>query len=170
MKTMHAAMTVALLALGTTRAAEDDKAGRPWQLELGVGASYEPNYSSADASSPRLLLWASGEYRTERWGTFALDSGLLTLDPQLRWTFGDDKNYGIGPLLGYRTGRNDSDPGWFADSGNDRLEGNGQRERHGRRWCARLGRGVRRAGVRAIARRPERRSGHDRRARRLPAA
>lgn len=125
MKMMHAAMTVALLVLGTARAAEDDQAGRPWQLELGVGASYEPNYSGADASSPRLLLWASGEYRTERWGAFALDSGSLTLDPQLRWTFGDDKNYGIGPLLGYRTGRDDSDPGWFADSGSDRLEGMG---------------------------------------------
>ncbi|MCA3217672.1 MAG: MipA/OmpV family protein [Burkholderiales bacterium] len=125
MKTIPLAVAVALFACTAAQAAGGDKAGRPWELELGVGVSYEPNYSGADASSPRLLLWASGEYKTQNWGSFALDSGSLTLDPQLRWTFGDDKNYGIGLLLGYRAGRSDSDPSLIADNGSDRLRGMG---------------------------------------------
>lgn len=125
MKTIPLAVAVALFACTAAQAAQGDIAGRPWELELGVGVSYEPNYSGADASSPRLLLWASGEYKTQNWGSFALDSGSLTLDPQLRWTFGDDKNYGIGLLLGYRAGRSDSDPSLIADNGSDRLRGMG---------------------------------------------
>ncbi|MFN9209351.1 MAG: MipA/OmpV family protein [Betaproteobacteria bacterium] len=125
MKAAPLALTFALLAVGTAQAAEGDKPARPWNLELGVGASYEPNYSGANASSPRLLLWASGEYATRDWGTLALDSGSLTLDPQLRWTVGDDRTWGLGLLLGYRAGRSDSDPGLIADNGSDRLQGMG---------------------------------------------
>ncbi len=125
MKAVHAAMTLALLALGAAQAKDGDSGGRPWQLELGLGVSHEPNYSGANESSPRLLLWANGECRTERWGVYALDSGSLTLAPQLRWTVGDDKNYGVGLLFGHRTGRSESNPGLIADGGSDRLKGMG---------------------------------------------
>jgi outer membrane protein len=124
-KTIHAVLVVALLAFGSAQAAEADKANRPWQLEMGVGASYEPDYSGSQASSPRLLLWASGKYQTERWGKFAFDSGSLTLDPQLRWDFISTKDHGLGLLFGYRTGRSDSNPGLIADNGSSRLEGTG---------------------------------------------
>jgi outer membrane protein len=114
---------ILLLTLGTAVAAEGEQ--RPWQLELGAGLSYEPDYSGSSASSPRLLLWASGEYRSERWGKFALDAGSLTLDPQLRWDFFDSDDYGVGLLLGYRNGRSESDPGLIADAGSARLKGMG---------------------------------------------
>jgi outer membrane protein len=121
----RAALGTALLALGVAQAAEVENSSRPWQLELGVGASYQPDYSGSKTSSPRALLWASGEYTTENWGKFALDSGSLTLDPQLRWNFIDGEEASFGLLLGYRDGRSDSNPGWFADPGSTRLKGMG---------------------------------------------
>ncbi len=123
--TFHAVMGAALLALGSAQAAEVDKSARSWQLELGLGASDQPDYSGSQKSSPRLLLWANGEYATEDWGKFALDSAALTLDPQLRWEFIDSKEYGLGLLLGYRKGRSDRNPGWVGDTGSARLQGMG---------------------------------------------
>ncbi len=98
------------------------------QLELGIGASCEPDYSGGGASGPRALLWAGGEYRSDSWGAFALDSGSLTLDPQVRWTFSESSGRGFGLLLGYREGRSESDPGWLGDAGSARLRGLGSVE------------------------------------------
>lgn len=83
---VRSATTLALLALAAQPAqpAENDKDRRPWQLELGVGASHEPNFRGAQASTPRLLVWASGEYESEGRGTLAFDMGSLTLNPSLR--------------------------------------------------------------------------------------
>ena len=125
MNKLGTALTVALLTLGSAQAAEGGEGIRPWQLELGVGAAYKPDYSGSQTSSPRLLLWGSGGYRTKHWGRFVLDSGSLTLDPQLRWNFIDAKEYGLGLLLGYRIGRSDSNPGWIASAGSERLKGLG---------------------------------------------
>jgi outer membrane protein len=124
-RTFHAVFSAVLLAFGTAQASEAVQSARSWQLELGLGASYEPDYSGSLAAGPRLLLWANGEYATERWGKFALDSGSLTIDPQLRWDFIDSKEYGLGLLIGYRNGRSDGNPGWVGDAGSARLKGMG---------------------------------------------
>jgi outer membrane protein len=123
--TFHAVIGAMLLALGSAQAAGVEKSARPWLFELGFGASDQPDYSGSQGSSPRLLLWANGEYATENWGRFALDSAPLTLDPQFRWEFIDSREYGLGLLLGYRKGRNDRSPGWVGDTGSARLKGMG---------------------------------------------
>src|SRR5215467_1796803 len=101
------------LLCSNTRAEEP----RPWDLTLGVGLSLMPQYSGASASRPRLRLWVDAEYRTANLGSVAIDSGSLTIDPELRWNVVDQPEVGFGPLIGYRFGRDDKDPGLF--SGND---------------------------------------------------
>jgi outer membrane scaffolding protein for murein synthesis (MipA/OmpV family) len=97
---------------------------RPWDLTLGVGVASVPQYSGAAASHPRLRLWADAEYRTHDLGTIALDSGSLTIDPELRWNVVDRPEAGFGPLLGYRFGRDDKDPGFTSgNDGSSRLQG-----------------------------------------------
>jgi outer membrane scaffolding protein for murein synthesis (MipA/OmpV family) len=110
------------LSLTTTSAAADDR--RNWDFALGVGAAYAPDYSGASTASPRLRIWADGAYRTEGFGTLALDSGSLTIAPEVRWDFVDSLDSGIGVLVGYRGGRNDRNPGFTsADDGSARLQG-----------------------------------------------
>ena len=95
-----------------------------WDLQIGAGVAYMPDYSGASASSPRLRIWADGAYRTQNLGTFAIDSGSLTIDPELRWDFVDTRDLGFGVLLGYRSGRGDSSPGFTsANGGSARLAG-----------------------------------------------
>jgi outer membrane scaffolding protein for murein synthesis (MipA/OmpV family) len=97
---------------------------RPWDLTLGAGVASMPQYSGASASHPRLRLWVDAEYRTKDLGSISIDSGSLTVDPALRWNVVDRSDAGFGPLLGYRFGRDDKDPGFT--SGNDgsrRLQG-----------------------------------------------
>ena len=97
---------------------------RNWDLAAGVGVASMPQYSGAAASHPRLRLWVDGEYRTANFGSFAIDSGSLTIDPELRWNVIDRPDVGFGPLLGYRFGRNDKDPGFTSGAdGSSRLQG-----------------------------------------------
>lgn len=97
---------------------------RPWDLTLGAGVSSVPEYSGASASRPRLRLWVDAEYRTAELGSIAIDSGSLTIDPELRWNAIDRPALGFGPLIGYRFGRNDKDPGLTsANDGSTHLEG-----------------------------------------------
>ena len=97
---------------------------RPWDLTLGAGVATMPQYSGAAVSHPRLRLWADAEYRTHDLGTIALDSGSLTIDPELRWNVVDRPDAGFGPLLGYRFGRDDKDPGFASGTdGSSRLQG-----------------------------------------------
>ncbi|MFH0782791.1 MAG: MipA/OmpV family protein [Pseudomonadota bacterium] len=110
----------------SSAAAEAETSKRPWDFEIGFGPSYKPDYSGSQDSSPHLLLWASGEYRTEHLGTFALDSGSLTIDPELRWNFLDGRDAAFGLLLGYREGRDDQEPGLLGSgTGSSRLQGMG---------------------------------------------
>jgi len=95
-----------------------------WDLQIGAGVAYMPDYSGAGASNPRLRIWADGAYHTQSFGTFAIDSGSLTIDPELRWDFVDTRDLGFGVLLGYRSGRGDSSPGFTsANGGSARLAG-----------------------------------------------
>lgn len=95
-----------------------------WDLQIGAGVAYMPDYNGARASSPRLRTWADGSYRTPDFGTFAIDSGSLTIDPELRWDFVDKRDLSFGVLLGYRSGRSDSSPSFAsANSGSPRLAG-----------------------------------------------
>ena len=97
---------------------------RPWDLQVGTGISYQPDYSGSRSSGPRLKLWADGKYRTNNFGTLALDSGSLTIAPELRWDFIDKRDLGAGVLLGYRFGRNSSNPGLTStNDGSTRLTG-----------------------------------------------
>jgi outer membrane scaffolding protein for murein synthesis (MipA/OmpV family) len=97
---------------------------RSWDLTLGAGVASMPQYSGAATSHPRLRLWADAEYRTHDLGTIALDSGSLTIDPELRWNVVDRPDAGFGPLLGYRFGRGDTDPGLTSgNDGNSHLQG-----------------------------------------------
>ena len=106
-------LIVALLiaaATSATATAPEGTAARPWELEIGVGSSYKPDYSGSKDLSLRLPIWASGKYQTDSMGTFALDSGSQVLDPQLRWSFFDSRDAGFGLLLGYRNGRDEKEP------------------------------------------------------------
>ena len=95
-----------------------------WDLQFGAGVAYMPDYSGARASGPRLRIWADGAYRTRDYGTFAIDSGSLTIDPELRWDLVDTRDAGFGLLVGYRSGRVDSAPGFAsANSGSAQFAG-----------------------------------------------
>jgi len=95
-----------------------------WDLQFGAGIASMPDYSGASASSARLRVWVDGAYRTANFGTFAIDSGSLTIDPELRWDFVDSRELGYGVLVGYRSGRGDSSPSFAsANSGSARLSG-----------------------------------------------
>jgi outer membrane protein len=97
---------------------------RPWELQVGAGIAYVPDYSGSSTSGPRLRIWADGKLPTEDLGTFALDSGSLTIDPEFRWDMVDKPDLGGGVLIGYRFGRNSSNPGLAsASDGNARLAG-----------------------------------------------
>ena len=122
------AITAALLvATGApAAAAEAETSTRPWELEIGLGSSYKPDYSGSKDSSLRLPIWASGKYQTEHLGTFAFDSGSLVLNPELRWNFLDGRDAAFGLLLGYRDGRDEKDPGLIGGgTGSTRLQGMG---------------------------------------------
>ena len=95
-----------------------------WDLQFGAGVASMPDYSGASASGARLRVWVDGAYRTANLGTFSIDSGSLTIDPELRWDFVDSRDLGLGVLLGYRSGRGDSSPSFAsANSGSARLSG-----------------------------------------------
>jgi outer membrane scaffolding protein for murein synthesis (MipA/OmpV family) len=97
---------------------------RNWDLEIGVGTAYAPDYSGSSATSARLRIWADGAYRTNGLGTIALDSGSLTIAPEVRWDLVDSDDAGAGLLIGYRAGRDDHDPGFLsANDGSARLRG-----------------------------------------------
>jgi MipA family protein len=97
---------------------------RPWELQVGTGIAYVSDYSGSSSSGPRLRLWADGTLRTDDFGTFALDSGSLTIDPESRWDMVDRPELGGGVLFGYRFGRTGSDPGLTSTSdGSARLAG-----------------------------------------------
>ncbi len=56
------------------------------ELELAIGKTrWVLDFSGSNASVAQLRIWADGTYRTADYGTFALDSGSLTIDPELRW-------------------------------------------------------------------------------------
>ena len=102
-------------------AAEDE---RKWNLDLGIGVAFVPDYAGSRTASPRLRIWADGGYQTDDFGKLALDSGSLTLPPEARWDFVDSRDVGVGLLVGYRTGRNDVNPPFTsATDGSSRLRG-----------------------------------------------
>lgn len=95
-----------------------------WDLELGVGTAWSPDYSGSSASVAQLRLWVNGTYRTGDFGAVAIDSGSLTVDPELRWDFVDSREVGLGALLGYRPGRRDTTPTFLGiSSGGEALRG-----------------------------------------------
>jgi outer membrane scaffolding protein for murein synthesis (MipA/OmpV family) len=117
-------VVAAAFAMMRTDSALADDAKRNWDLAIGIGATYSPEYSGSRAASGRLQLWADGSYRTEGFGTIALDSGSLTIAPEARWDFVDSMDAGIGVLVGYRAGRNDSKPRLIgAEDGSPYLNG-----------------------------------------------
>ena len=117
---MVVAVACGMTAATSVRADES----RNWDLAIGVAVAVAPFYSGATATGPRLRIWADGAYRTEHLGTFAIDSGSLTIAPEARWDFVDTPEAGIGLLVGYRTGRNDQNPGFAsAGDGSTRLRG-----------------------------------------------
>lgn len=117
-------LSLALALAASGARAADPEAPRVWEFDLGAGVTYGPNYLGASAASSRMRIWADGAYRTSTLGTFALDSGSLTIAPQARWDFVDTTDLGIGALVGYRTGRNDRNPGFAsATDGASRLSG-----------------------------------------------
>jgi outer membrane scaffolding protein for murein synthesis (MipA/OmpV family) len=95
-----------------------------FELELGVGTARSPDYSGSSSHVAQMRLWANGTLRTAELGTFALDSGSLTIDPECRWNFVDTPDVGLGVLVGYRPGRDDRKPTFFGwNSGSEALRG-----------------------------------------------
>jgi len=123
---LSAFFSLFIVAVTLAAATDAEEVKRPWEFELGVGSSYKPDYSGSKDSSLRLPIWASGKYKTEHWGTVALDSGSLALDPELRWNFVDGHDASFGLLLGYRDGRDEEDPSLIGGgTGSTRLRGMG---------------------------------------------
>ena len=117
-----AAIAAAFGLVAASAAAADTQ--RNWDFDVGVGVAIAPDYEGASATSPRLRIWADGAYRTAGYGSFALDSGSLTIAPEARWDIVDKSDVGAGVLVGYRSGRSDSDPGFTSVSdGSARLRG-----------------------------------------------
>ena len=117
-----AAVAVAFGVVAASAAAADKQ--RNWDLDAGVGVAIARDYEGASAASPRLRIWADGAYRTAGYGSFAIDSGSLTIAPEARWDIVDRSGVGAGVLVGYRSGRSDSDPGFASVSdGSVRLRG-----------------------------------------------
>lgn len=107
-------------AIGTALA----DAQRATEFQVGAGIAYMPYYSGARGSGPRARIWADGTFPTSAWGTFYIDSGSLTIDPELRWDIVDSLDLGGGILVGYRAGRDDSVPKFTsANDGSSRLTG-----------------------------------------------
>ena len=105
----------------SVRAADDE---RNWELSVSAAGAYVPDYRGANHLGPRVWIWADGSYRTQRLGTFVLDSGSLTIAPEARWDFVDTKETGLGVLIGYRSGRDDRKPNLTSESeGSVRLSG-----------------------------------------------
>jgi outer membrane scaffolding protein for murein synthesis (MipA/OmpV family) len=110
----------ACCALVGTAAAQE----RAWDLSVGTGVSVMPQYSGASTARPRLRVWVDAEYRTAAFGSFEINSGSLTIDPELRWNLLDTRDVGFGPLVGYRFGRDDTNPSLTsANDGSSRLQG-----------------------------------------------
>ena len=94
------------------------------ELEIGGGVTWAPDYSGSNGSSSQPRLWVNGAWHTADFGTFAIDSGSLTIDPELRWDFVESPRGNLGVLLGYRPGRNDNRSSlWSLGSGNADLRG-----------------------------------------------
>lgn len=124
-----AALGLAALAFAGAPALAAAPEARPWRLELGTGLSWQPDYSGAGTARVRAPIWVSGEWRSDRWGRFELDSGAVglgPLGPQLRWSLGDVDAWGAGAMLGYRYGRRDREPALLGDDGSSRLRGLGR--------------------------------------------
>ena len=111
-----AALLACVLIARFATAAETERA---WDLEMGIGTTSAPDYTGASASSLQLRVWIDGSYRTAALGTFAIDSGSLTIDPELRWEPIGSAVAGVGVLVGYRPGRSDRRPGFASLSGGD---------------------------------------------------
>ncbi len=107
-------------------AAGPDGEPRRWELSAGLMLASLPDFEGSRTSSPRLLPWISGFYRTGKWGTFSLDTGALTVPGAFSWEFIDRDERGLGVLLGERASRSESDPSLFSlDGGSARLRGSG---------------------------------------------
>lgn len=109
-----AAMLAFVLIARFATAAETE---RDWDLEMGIGTTSTPDYTGANASSVQLRVWIDGSYRTAALGTFAIDSGSLMIDPELRWEPIGSAVAGFGVLVGYRPGRSDRRPRFASLSG-----------------------------------------------------
>lgn len=112
---------LAALVAAPVRAADDE---RNWEFSVSAAGAYVPDYRGAHHAGPRAWIWADGSYRTERYGSFVLDSGSLTIAPEVRWDFVDSSDTSLGLLVGYRAGRDDRKPNLTGESeGSERLRG-----------------------------------------------
>jgi outer membrane scaffolding protein for murein synthesis (MipA/OmpV family) len=118
------AIAVALAFPLTAPAVETTSPAQP-ALEIGAGVASLPDYPGSRTASPRARVWVDATWPTARFGTFAIDSGSLTLEPALRWSpFDDASRAGASLLLGYRNGRTDEDPSFGStNDGSVRLRG-----------------------------------------------
>ncbi len=110
MRRWSAALLVALVTASNPALAADE---RRWDLQLSSGVEQGPDYEGSRDHATRGRIWADGELRTADLGTFALDSGSLSIPPALRWDLPGSRDFGAGPLVGYREGRSDSNPRKF---------------------------------------------------------
>jgi outer membrane scaffolding protein for murein synthesis (MipA/OmpV family) len=116
---------VAAIAIVSQAAHADEPSPTQPSLEIGAAVASLPDYPGSRTSSVRGRVWVDATLPTERFGTFALDSGSLTLEPAFRWSpFDAESRVGASLLLGYRNGRNSEDPSFAStDDGSVRLRG-----------------------------------------------
>jgi outer membrane scaffolding protein for murein synthesis (MipA/OmpV family) len=119
------ALACVLAALLACSCCRDARAAGADTLELGAGVEWLPDFPGSHTSSARARVWLDATWHSARAGTFAIDSGSLTLAPALRWSpFDDAAPAGASLLLGWRDGRTDTSPGFASmQDGSDRLRG-----------------------------------------------
>jgi outer membrane scaffolding protein for murein synthesis (MipA/OmpV family) len=119
------ALACVLAALLASSPSRDARAAGEDSLELGAGVAGLPDFPGSRTSSARARVWVDATWRSAHAGTFAIDSGSLTLAPALRWSpFDDAAPAGASLLLGWRDGRGDTSPGFASmQDGSDRLRG-----------------------------------------------
>src|SRR5205085_2390699 len=95
----RAGLALVLALPGAHALAQTVAVARAPTLEIGAGVAALPDYTGSRHVAARARLWVDASAPTDRFGTFALDSGSLTLAPALRWAPLDDPKAGASLLL-----------------------------------------------------------------------
>lgn len=108
---------------GATWAQNADKKDKgPWNVSVGLGVAYAPEYEGAKKRAAGLAPDVNISYKTDSYGTFAVG----TKARGFSWTAIDKEAYSLGLSLGFDSGRVDNKDGGGLRTGSKRLRGMGE--------------------------------------------